>query len=184
MQKIVQSTALPSARKSSKNQSRAKASQRKGPLSKLLNLAASDITLPAGIDIASWAELFTNPSSRPSSECMIAQIYQELRQIEKRRFQDQIRQRIYAVTLFDSHQSASKCSKTIAGTSFTNKNIDSTCQVLRNSGAVHVTCNEEELHSWIRRYLRFGQKMKVIATNNGGLGALLILPGLEITPYQ
>lgn len=159
----------------------AKRCQRSGRhLSMILGLGASDIQIPQRNVFTPLAGPGT--LERPYIGCIIAQIYEELRLIEERAVQDPIHQRICAVALFDLHCRTRKASRSLAGTYFTSKNIASTSQVLLESGIVHKS--QQEVCEWVKLYLKFDRRMKAIADRNGGLGALIIIPGLGMTPQQ
>jgi hypothetical protein len=151
-------------------------------LPKLLKIKESDIGVPRNLEYKSWAEpeTFLNSSGKPYTGCVIAQVCEELRQIEKRAVEDPIRQRIYAVALFALHSQVKKFSKTQSGSYFTPITIDSISKSLIKSGIV----SDEEAYSWVELHLRFGQRMNSIAARNGGLEALMVIPALRMTLKQ
>jgi len=151
-------------------------------LPKLLKIKESDLGVPKNLKYQSWAEpeAFFNSFEKPYTRCMITQVCEGLRQIEKRAVEDPIRQRIYAVALFALHSQVKKLSKTQPASYFTPVIIDSISKSLVKSGVV----SDEEAHSWVDLHLRFGQRMNAIAARNGGLGALMVIPALRMALKQ
>ena len=142
----------------------------------ILKLQASDIGLQ--IDPESWAvsELLSQSSDNPSGS-IIVQIYQELRRIERRVIEDPIRQRIYAVALFDFHRWINSNIKYV-----TDDDVEKIAQKLPESR--NTPNSLEEVTGMIRLYVKYGRRMKTVADRNGGLGALLVIPSDGITLRQ
>ncbi len=153
-------------------------------LKKVMKIQATNLELPKSLDYKSWAdpESFFKASKRSSQKCIIVQVYEELRQIDVRAVEDPIRQRLYAVSLFDLHTQAKKSSDIGQEHYFTPRTIASITETLVRSGSLNDS--NEMIRKSVELYLKFGQKMKAVATHNGGLGALMVIPGLGISPQQ
>ncbi len=100
----------------------------------------------------------------------VSEVYVELRRIVNRRLDDSIRARLYAVALYDLRLR-------LDGNKSLNLRPEvkaKIVQVLLDSPLV--VDPVEEISRWTRIFLKFGERMKAIAADNGGFGALFVIP--------
>jgi hypothetical protein len=100
----------------------------------------------------------------------VSKVYVELRRIVNGRTDDPIRARIYAVALYDLRLLLDK-NESLQLRPEVKEKIQ---QVIFDSPLVDDSL--EDVSKWTKMFLKFGERMKVIAAKNGGLGALMVIP--------
>ena len=101
---------------------------------------------------------------------MISQVYLELRRIDEHHIVDPIRQRIYAVALH-------RLRLLLNGEGCLRADVKEVItDILTQSPAI--TESPAVVRVQTELYLKYGQRMDMLATRNGGLGALIVMPQL------
>ncbi len=95
-----------------------------------------------------------------------------------RRIDDPIRQRIYAVALFDLRILVDERVSLQLKPEVKQKVV----QIISESPVVNDSLGD--VVKWTELYLKFGERMKEIAKRNGGLGALILMPPSLLTLRQ
>ncbi|KAI9747016.1 MAG: hypothetical protein M1835_002265, partial [Candelina submexicana] len=108
----------------------------------------------------------------------VSQVYLELRRISERQVHDPIRARIYAVALYDLRLLVDE-NESLKLRPEVREKIE---QVILNSPLV--TDSLEDVSRWTQLFLKFGERMKMIAAANGGHGALFVIPSSLLTVRQ
>lgn len=98
--------------------------------------------------------------------------------MSQRNVDDHIRARIYAVALYDMRLLVDEDESLQLNGDVREKVI----QVISKSSTVNDS--SEDIVKWTELYLKFGERMKAIAAQNGGLGALIVLPSSLLTLRQ
>lgn len=143
-------------------------------LLKLQQVREADICIPEklGPIYTSWIQptVFFNPSERLEGASAASQVYEQLRQIDQRGVDDPIRTRIYAVALHDLRLQIDN------GHYLQLKRgiKDQIVKIISKSPIVHDS--PKDVKKWATLYLKFGERIKKIAEENGGLGALIMIP--------
>ncbi|KAI9753308.1 MAG: hypothetical protein M4579_005227 [Chaenotheca gracillima] len=132
----------------------------------------------------SWVdpEAFFNQSPWRGDGCVVSQVYQELQHIGQRGIDDPIRLRIYAVALCDlrrSIESAYPLSRLTEATALRTTVKDLMARRICESPETGETV--KVVASKVGVYVKLGERMKSIAKQNGGLGALVVLPSQLLT---
>jgi len=154
----------------------------KAYVSKLQQVKESEICIPKSLEpiYTSWIQptTFFNPSERLKGAPPAAQLYEELRHISQRKVDDPIRTRIYAVALYDLRLQIDEnnCLQLKRGIK------EKIVQIISESSIVYDSL--EDVQKRTELYLKFGERMKEIAMENGGLGALIMMPSLRLSLYQ
>lgn len=94
------------------------------------------------------------------------------------RMDDPIRERIYAVALFDLRYLVDEKVSLQLKPEVKQKIV----QVISESPVVNDSL--ENVVKWTELYLKFGERMKEITTRNGGLGVLIVMPPSLLTLRQ
>lgn len=143
-------------------------------LSRLQQVQEADICIPKRLEpiYTSWNQptVFFNPSERLKGASTASQLYEHLRLIDQRKVDDPIRRRIYAVALHDLRVQMDGNDYLNLKRKFRNRIV----RVIFESSIVNDSL--EDVEKWTTLYLKFGERMKWIAGENGGLGALIIIP--------
>ncbi|KAI9888428.1 MAG: hypothetical protein M1814_000490 [Vezdaea aestivalis] len=105
----------------------------------------------------------------------LARIYLELKGIADRRASDPIRERIYAVSLYKLYTSLARSAQ---GKLEPHKEG----MIQRICDSSFCCDSRENVSQWIEKYWGFGRKMDAIAQENGGYGALMVIPAPLLTP--
>ncbi|KAI4135017.1 MAG: hypothetical protein LQ347_001034 [Umbilicaria vellea] len=155
---------------------------KKDCLSKIEQVQKSDIGIPTKLQLRfeSWKhpKRFFTHGSMVVMEDTVSQVYLELRRIVDRRVDDPIRARIYAVALYDLRLLVDRANSLQLKPEVSEK-IE---QVIVNSTLVDDSL--EDISKWTKEFLRFGERMKTVATSNGGLGALIVIPSSLLSMRQ
>ncbi len=151
-------------------------------LLKLQQVQETDICIPKrlGPIYTSWIQptVFFNPSERLKGASTASQLYEQLRQIDQRKVDDPIRTRIYAVALHDLRLQIDENDYLQLKRGIKDKLV----QVISESSIVNDSL--EDVEKWTTLYLKFGERMKKIAAENGGLGALIMIPSSLFSLHQ
>ena len=95
-----------------------------------------------------------------------------------RRVDDPIRARIYAVTLHDLRLKIDEKDSLLLRSEVREK-LE---RIIFDSPLVNES--REDVAKWFRLFLKLGERMREIADDNGGLGALIVIPSSPLTPRQ
>lgn len=174
----------PSAQKSLEELTRQQPQEKRGKsyLSKVQQVQATDIGIPESLRpiFASWKQstTFFNPFARLKGGSTVSQVYEELRHIHQRKVDDPIRTRIYAVALYDLRVLVDEDTSLQLRTEVKDKIVQVICD------SPTVSDSPKDVARWTELYLKFGERMKAIAAENGGLGALIVIPSQLLTLHQ
>lgn len=102
----------------------------------------------------------------------------ELRRIMDQSVADPVRGRIYAVALFDLRLLLDE-NDSLQLRPKVREKIE---QVIFDSP--FVADSLDDVSKWTKMFLRFGERMKMIAAGNGGLGALIVIPSWLLSVRQ
>lgn len=174
----------PKAQKSLEDLTRQQPQEKRGKtyLSKVQQVQATDICIPESLKpiFASWKRptTFFNQFARLKGASTVSQVYEELRHINQRKVDDPIRTRIYAVALYDLRVLVDEDTSLQLRPEVKEKIV----QVISDSPIV--SDSPKDVARWTELYLKFGERMKAIAAENGGLGALVLMPSPLLTLNQ
>ncbi|KAI4194931.1 MAG: hypothetical protein LQ346_003584 [Caloplaca aetnensis] len=160
--------------------------KRKSCTTKIQQLQERDVVISSDLIqlLQQWEdpEEFFKPIQSRVGASVTHQIYWALRHVSQRG-DEPVRARIYAVALYDLRVSTGEDETTVPPIldddpiqltfSFRNTVIP----LIRRS-------EEEDVEKWIAMYLKYGHRMKALALNNGGLGALALLPSSLLSLRQ
>lgn len=169
------------ARRKLLTQHKSRAKRGKNYLLKVQQVRKEEICISEGLKpfYESWKEptAFFNQFSRLQGVSTVSQVYEELRHMDTR-MDDPIRERIYAVALFDLRYLVDEKVSLQLKPEVKQKIV----QVISESPVVNDSL--ENVVKWTELYLKFGERMKEITTRNGGLGVLIVMPPSLLTLRQ
>ncbi|KAL8907058.1 MAG: hypothetical protein Q9207_001638 [Kuettlingeria erythrocarpa] len=152
--------------------------KRKSCTTKIQELQERDVVISNDLTqlLQQWEDLeeFFKPIQSRVGASIIHQIYWALRHVSQRG-DEPVRARIYAVALYDLRVSIGE-DKTTVPSILDDDPIQLTSSIRNTVLPLIRRSNEEEVEKWIAIYLKYGHRMKAVALNNGGLGALALLP--------
>lgn len=101
----------------------------------------------------------------------VSRVYSELRNIRQRKTYDPIRERIFAVALYNLRETVMEFYGSMINQKGWKERI---AEIILESPLVRET--KDRVLGQVKVYLRFGKRMKRVADCNGGLGALMVMP--------
>lgn len=148
--------------------------RRKACLAKIYKVHTGNVGISQALKpcFESWIhpQAFLDPFMTSKNKGLVSQLYEELGHIFNRNIADPIRQRIYAVALcrlrdiIDQHSQSSLRAQVISTIS----------QIIFQSSTSDDNLERITQNVWMN--IKFGERMIQIADDNGGLGALIVLP--------
>ncbi|KAI9715646.1 MAG: hypothetical protein M1812_005798 [Candelaria pacifica] len=160
-----------------------------GYLLRVQQVEKSDLGVSKSLEplYKSWTDPdgFFDQSARLRAGCAVSQVYEQLRHIGQRNVDDPIRSRLLSVALcglrclvdeeFPPHR--------LNDVSLLRPDVkEYIARIIPDSPIVNDSY--EEVVKWVELYIKFGQRMKIIAERNGGLGALVVIPSWLLSLRQ
>lgn len=106
---------------------------------------------------------------------VVSQVYDELRRINGRSIHDPIRERLFAVALYDLRLAIEQNDSL----HFNSRTKNKIAQIILRSSSMDDSL--AEVMKMTTLYSKFGDRMRQIASRNGGLGALIVMPSSLLT---